>query len=214
MSELLGHYQFLDLLKQRQYELKEQVKKRKTTPDKKNEGTLKVSNRGTYYNYYIRKKGEKTGKYIKKSNMKLVRNLAQDKYNTLFVKEAEKELKTIHSFLNGYSDNISNICSDFGLELKNSIDVADMSDEEYAEYWLSIPYYTKGIADGIPEHITVNGEHVRSKSEEMIANTLYRLKIPYKYECPVRMFNGEIRYPDFTILDVKRRKVFYYFTNN
>ena len=36
------------------------------------------------------------------------------------------------------------------------------------------------------------------------------LSIPYKYECPLQLSNGMIIYPDFTVLDVKRRKVWYW----
>ena len=210
MSKLLNHYDYINQLKLRQSDLEEQVKRRKSTSDKNIEETLKINNRGNHNDYYLRKRGENTGKYIKKSNMNLVRSLAQQKYNACFVKEAEKELKVIRRFLNDYSDNIPNICHDFGLELKQSIDIADMSDVEFAEYWLGIPYKTKGISADIPEHITAKGERVRSKSEEIIANTLCKLKIPYKYECPIKLYNGEVIHPDFTILDVKNRRVFYY----
>ena len=88
--------------------------------------------------------------------------------------------------------------------------MADLSDDEYVSYWNGIPYEPKYINNDIPTHITAKGEHVRSKSEEIIANTLNRLNIPYKYECPLLFDNGDIRYPDFTILDVKRRKEYYY----
>ena len=63
--------------------------------------------------------------------------------------------------------------------------------------------------------MTLRGERVRSKSEAMIADTLYRLKIPYKYECPltIRRKTGTSRntktiYPDFTCLNVRLRQEF------
>ncbi|SDB40656.1 hypothetical protein [Butyrivibrio sp. INlla16] len=65
----------------------------------------------------------------------------------------------------------------------------------------------KGIDEGVPFHITARGEQVRSKAEEMIANALFSRSIPYKYECPVTLYNGEIRHPDFTILNTHTRKV-------
>ena len=51
---------------------------------------------------------------------------------------------------------------------------------------------------------------MRSKSEVLTANTLNKMNIVYKYECPVGRINGELLYPDFTVLDLKRRKVKYW----
>jgi len=50
-------------------------------------------------------------------------------------------------------------------------------------------------------HKTRRGEAVRSKSEVIIANLLYDLKIDYIYEKELRAPDGSKRYPDFTIED-------------
>ena len=60
------------------------------------------------------------------------------------------------------------------------------------------------------EFFSDKGERMRSKSEVLIANSLFHRGIPYKYEYPIILNNGKIRYPDFTILNMKRRKVFYW----
>lgn len=39
---------------------------------------------------------------------------------------------------------------------------------------------------------------------------LYDMGIPYRYEYPVRIYNGKIRYPDFTLLKTKTREVIYF----
>lgn len=52
-----------------------------------------------------------------------------------------------------------------------------------------------------PEHLifnTLKGHLVRSKSERFIADTLFMLKIPYRYEYPLTL-DERIIYPDFTI---------------
>ena len=51
---------------------------------------------------------------------------------------------------------------------------------------------------------------MRSKSEVLIANTLKKKGIPYRYECPLKLKQGEVFYPDFTILDIKERKEIYW----
>ena len=90
MQELLGHYDFYDQLRNRQFELNEQIKKRKESLKKTQNGILGVRNRGNYIEYYIREKGEKTGHYIKKSNAKLVRSLAQKSMMQYLLKKPKK----------------------------------------------------------------------------------------------------------------------------
>jgi energy-coupling factor transporter ATP-binding protein EcfA2 len=50
-------------------------------------------------------------------------------------------------------------------------------------------------------HRTERGELVRSKSELVIADKLYAAGINYLYEQPVRLKDGSVRYPDFTVID-------------
>jgi len=47
---------------------------------------------------------------------------------------------------------------------------------------------------------------VRSKSEKIIADTLERRGIPYRYEAPLILQDGVTVYPDFSLLNVRRRK--------
>lgn len=135
--------------------------------------------------------------------------LAQKKYDSKFIKEAEVELKTIHRFLKSYTENISEILSVFPQDLKDKINPVDMPDEDYARYWQQVSFEPKALGDDVPFHFTIKGERVRSKSEEIIANALFSKGIPYRYECPVKLENGVVVHPDFTILDVRtRREVF------
>ena len=64
--------------------------------------------------------------------------------------------------------------------------------------------------ENAPEIYTDRGERVRSKSEKIIADKLYRENIPYRYEYPLEIpYVGTI-YPDFTILDeVNRRNIIF-----
>ncbi len=52
-------------------------------------------------------------------------------------------------------------------------------------------------------------ERVRSKSEKIIADKLYSLGIPYRYEYPI-ILKGNVKiYPDFTILKMSEREEVY-----
>ncbi len=59
-------------------------------------------------------------------------------------------------------------------------------------------------------HTTQRGELVRSKSEVIIANLLYNKGLDYQYEAPLRSLQGEVRYPDFTIVDDASGLTFYW----
>ena len=58
------------------------------------------------------------------------------------------------------------------------------------------------ITDFYPEglvHKTSRGENVRSKSELIIADTLFHEQLEYAYEQPLIGWDGNTKYPDFTI---------------
>jgi hypothetical protein len=55
------------------------------------------------------------------------------------------------------------------------------------------------LLDGSHVHRSANNELMQSKSEVIVANTLRTLGIPYSYEELLRMPDGTVRKPDFTI---------------
>ncbi len=146
---------------------------------------------------------------MKQNETSRISTLTQKKYDVSFIKEAEKELKIIQKFLDSYYERISGILSDFPQDIKSNLDVVDMSDEDYALCWQQVSFVPKPMGNDVAYHITLKGERVRSKSEEIIANALFSKGIPYRYECPVKLKNGYVVHPDFTILDIRnRREVF------
>ena len=68
------------------------------------------------------------------------------------------------------------------------------------------------IYENLPENgfKTLKGDTVRSKSEKLIADLLYMLGVPYRYEMRLDMGDGTIVYPDFTIYDVRNNRLVYY----
>lgn len=64
--------------------------------------------------------------------------------------------------------------------------------------WEAEPYHKSTLfAEGLTCP-TKKGEMVRSKSEALIADTLFELGIPYRYECEL-VLDGKVFHPDFTI---------------
>lgn len=65
------------------------------------------------------------------------------------------------------------------------------------------------LEDDKTEFYTIKGERVRSKSEKIIADELYRNGIPYKYEMPMELEGWKKKvliYPDFTVLNKRTGK--------
>lgn len=156
--------------------------------------------------FYHRKPNDKTsGTYIKAKDMYLAKELAQKNYNQKLIQSIDKELVAIDSYMDllpqVFFEKVYNNLSD---ERKKLVKPLYESDDEFIKNWESVKYDRLKIED--TGFFTDKNEMVRSKSEIIIANTLYRLGIPYRYEYPLRFMDGRIIYPDFTLLDVKQRK--------
>ncbi len=102
--------------------------------------------------------------------------------------------------------NLKNLWKDVNSCRKELLDAVILSDEEYIKQWQSVTYEGKEFIDDEQVIITERGERVRSKSEKIIADKLYLMGIPYRYEYPV-LLKGNIKiYPDFTILKIPERE--------
>ncbi|MCR5518437.1 MAG: hypothetical protein K6F17_07700 [Lachnospiraceae bacterium] len=177
-------------------------------------GKIHVSKRLYKVQYYLRNgSSEKTGKYIHKSDISTIKQYLQKSYDEKILKLVTVELNCLNMFLSKSQNTIKKIqdaYSSFPTEVKCLITPIDISDEDYVQNWLKEPYEGKSIPDSLPFFETKRKERVRSKSELNIANALADKGIPYKYECPLRLSNGVTVYLDFTVLDVKRRRVLYW----
>ncbi|MCH4192124.1 MAG: hypothetical protein LKF52_07435 [Butyrivibrio sp.] len=82
----------------------------------------------------------------------------------------------------------------------------ELPDDEYVEFWQQ-EEYVGFIAPAAPEPDNINGlytekgELVRSKSEKIIADKLFMMKIPYHYEKPLKLDSYGYVHPDFTVLN-------------
>ncbi|MCR5143819.1 MAG: hypothetical protein K6B67_00760 [Lachnospiraceae bacterium] len=171
-------------------------------------GSIRVSSKSNRYQYYlIEEKEDGIGKYIPKKNENTIKKLAQKKYDADVKKEAECEHKLICNMLNKYTpEKIINIYSKSSKGRQMFIDPVISTDEEYKRNWNEIEYEHMMVGEEESEYITNRGEHVRSKSELIIANQLDKYGVPYKYEYPINLGNNITAHADFYCLNVKRRK--------
>lgn len=191
--------------------IKTQIEKQLT---KAPEGKIHIIHKNKRVQYYIRKDPkDKSGTYLSKKNIKKVSTYLQKKYNIEILASINKEILILENLLKqaaSLSSNIINIYSNNPDEIQKLISPIAIPDYKYGIEWLSIPYKPKDVCEGETIYETDNKELVRSKSELNIANMLKKMNVPYKYECPIMLKNGWIIHPDFTVLNVKNRKVYYW----
>lgn len=194
------------------------------------EGTLNISESHGNVQYYHRTTPDSTkGKYISKENQQLIRRLAQKDYDVHILKALKKEqrlLKTVLTELERDQSRgleISKIFQSLTSHRRALVTPVTLTDEQYAAAWLSKKYEGKSFQPDSPEYYTARGERVRSKSEVIIADTLNRLSIPYRYEYPLTLHRGGRHttsgdlsrkttsftiYPDFLCLNLRTRQEF------
>ena len=177
-------------------------------------GKIHTVNKKGNVQYYLRnEENDKSEKYLSKRNQQIIKEYIQKRYDEKEYMLLKKEQKSLDKLLKNSANTIGKIralYSENPLEVKNHINPVDISDEDYIQEWESKSYQGKEISTDCPVFITNKGEHVRSKSELNIANMLEKLNIPYKYECPLTLSDNRVIYPDFTVLNIKKRKIVYW----
>ena len=175
------------------------------------EGRLRIDNSKGTPRYYQVSKKYSNGRFIPEKEKETVEKLAQKDYARHFMVLAQSEINQINSYFRA----IDKYNADFSfLDLKdmrkNLVSPLLLDSKTYAEKWSSLPFDKNPYFEDGLIYPTKRGELVRSKTEVFIANTYYELGIPYRYECALRLKNGALRYPDFTILDQFRHQVVYH----
>lgn len=156
--------------------------------------------------YYILRKtadGKCFSKYLSAGDREQIRRSAEGKYAKLVLPCLRSNLKAAKAFIalhSGLEENDAakkldpafiEHCS--GLYVPREIMVKEWLDSKPAD---RLP-----VAEE-PSVLTVSGEYVRSKSEAIISNSLFRHDLVFLYEKPLFLEkSGFTVFPDFTILD-------------
>lgn len=188
-----------------------QLKKEKMIATKNMpEGKLRISSHGCRTQYYLRQDTKDiNGLYLK--DKKLAKLLAQKEYDKKIINLADKEIYVINKFLDNYpAKNAEEFYQTLHSERQKLIAPIKETAEQFIEKWESVEYQGKSFPEEMPEYYSFKGERVRSKSELIIADFLQREGIPYRYECPLTLKGFGTIYPDFTVLNVKKRKEIYW----
>lgn len=172
------------------------------------DGSLRTARKANGWQYYHKVKVNDTkGTYIKKQDYNFAIELAQKDYDLKIEHCLIRELDILESILKKYHpDEIQHIYDSLNSNRKEMVTPVFTSDKEIITNWKSSEYISLGFTPDCAEFYTDKGERVRSKSEIIIANKLYRYNIPYRYEYPLQLQSGTVTHPDFTCLNVNTRQ--------
>ena len=176
-------------------------------------GHLRTSN-GRYY--YITEESDRFGHYLNQSQKVLISKLAQQEYRQKLLKAVQENLKAIERILQLLPPPIHGVYHALSPARQRVINPYVLTDEQFIDQWLAEEFERKALGEDVAEYITERGEHVRSKSEKIIADKLALLGIPYRYEAALFLHHQDPTYsdtclfPDFTILDMNTRQEIYW----
>ena len=169
------------------------------------EGKLRCAVNKGCYQYYCGKTylGEKKKAEIKK--------MAQKEYCLKLNRKVDKHIKKLIELKDIYeNEGLEQEYRKLHPARKELVEPLVKPIENMIDEFEKIEYAGKRFTeDDKTEYYTAKGERVRSKSEKIIADELYRYNIPYKYEMPLQLHVGNktiLFYPDFTAINKRTGK--------
>lgn len=182
------------------------------------DGTLRVSSSHGYPKFYLRRQNAPEGvpkkQYLGKKDRELARQLAQQEYEKQLLCAAKSLLREVAKREKAFDDHsLQTVYDSLNEARKMLVTPLVISDEDFAQRWLDQKYEPGFFAEDLPSLFSDKGERVRSKSEKIIADKYYRCDVPYLYERPLNLKDGNrvitLR-PDFTVLNKRSREIFYH----
>lgn len=209
--ESLPPVHLLEELKLREAQLEQEIKKQSAFLKKAPNGFLRIKTcRGTFQ-YYYRKGDSERDLYIGKEKLVLKKALANKEYGEKLLPALKKEQNCIKNLIRCLDKN--EVKKSYDMLKKGSkifVTPVTLDNEGYAREWLKVTYPMKAFNETEPLLLTSSGKRVRSKSEIIIAQILDEMKVPYRYEYPLKMSGfgktNVIVHPDFYCLNVRTRK--------
>ena len=177
------------------------------------EGTLRITKSNGYSQYYhhFSDSVQRNGKYLPGTEETLIKALAQKAYNRKILRLVERRMSQIKQITKDYrEDEIEVIFKKQAMERKNLVHPVEPIKEQIINTWINEEYTCKGFKDEDVLIYSEKGERVRSKTEKIIADYLYRNNIPYKYEKPLVLKGYGTIYPDFTLLSTDTYEELYW----
>lgn len=198
-----------ELLKLKIDELEAVQKRVKKELETAPSGYIRVAYKHKCPQYYLLKdRTDRNGIYLNKNQAPLVNAILLRDYNKKLLREINRQLTILKKCYAIYApEKFAAVYETTSTPRKLNVQPKIITNEKYAADWQNMPYTPKEIDKSVPILFTAKGEKVRSKSEVIIADTLLRMGIPYRYEAPLKLGN-KVFHPDFTCLNTRLRKEF------
>ena len=216
-TELLSPQEIPGLLHERLKKLQEILAAKTKNKSKMPQGHLRIAQRkGRFQFYHYIVPDNKKGLYIPKSKMAFAQSLAQKDYDINLINALQKEIEAIKHYLiqTKSGEAIPNLYKKLCLVRQSLVEPVTFTNQQYKDLWQNEAYSKNAFMETNLNMDTSRGEKVRSKSEVIIADTLFRLGVPYHYEFPLKLSSGNgtktTVLPDFLCLNVRTRKEFYW----
>ena len=186
----------------------------------KADGTLFVRNQHGSTRLYQRSGGAKE-RYLGPEDKETISVLATKAYGQKLYRAAELERLQIEKCIgilesktdgNVDSADIDQVYGRLPGFIKDNANPSVFTDDGFARKWQEEEYNNRWMSRKDHAYETPRGERVRSKSEWIIASMLHEAGVPYRYEETVAL-NEDFQvflYPDFTVLNKRTRKVYYW----
>lgn len=221
--EELSPNQLAPQIEKRLADLQKILTAKKKSYEKAPQGRIRISQNGGHPEYYlVTETGSLRGKYLPHSQETLARQLAQKDYDARLIKLLQKEIDTLQNYLKqtGGGRAITELYDSLCPARRALITPVTLTDDQYAANWQEVSWTGRPFSPDSPLLLTARGERVRSKSEVIIADTLFHHNIPYRYEFPLTLKRTDVDrsadaygstvtlHPDFLCLNTRTRAEF------
>lgn len=196
-----------DVLREELLSLEKDMNRLQIALEQPSNGKLLISGTASVPKYYLK---DGSGKhYLSGTEMERIADYAQKEYYA----DLLKVLKKRHSVLSEALGRLEKadpekVYQSMSENRKRLVVPEFLPDNEFVELWSSVRYGGKRFREDMPEHYTAKGERVRSKSEGDIADRCYYRGVYYRYEYPWTLSTAGVWFPDFTMVNVRTRKVY------
>lgn len=165
---------------------------------------ISKSNGNDQYYWVDKDSGKRV--YAKSGELDKLKETAQQGYEKALSKKLSYLRRCLYDFLKKYDvSEIDNVYDEMSKARQKLITPIVDTEEILVKKWRAVSYKSLGFMDD-SDFYSNNGVRVRSKSELIIANMLEQYGVPYHYEYPILLKGLGTVHPDFTCLNVRKKK--------
>ncbi|MCQ2104863.1 MAG: hypothetical protein MJZ26_03625 [Fibrobacter sp.] len=209
MAERLLSAEFCNSLKSQVSMLNELYQEKLAAVKNAPKGRLRIMQQGPNKlpRYYLVKGKYSNGTYLDGKHFTDACRLAQKAYDEKLLAEIAKVRGSLNALLAKMEKtDLDGVYENLLEGRRDVVNPFRLGLSDFAERWQNVEYERKPFEEDGAKIQTSMGFFVRSKSEMMIADTLSYMKIPFRYEQPLKIRGMGTVHPDFTCLNKRTGK--------